>query len=74
VSAGPIRREREAFGKRPPVSTTAKDRVCAAGTGLNATLGHGYCGRGSAPTVDDWSDVTCADCHAARRADAAVSR
>lgn len=72
MSAGPIKAERDGH-KVAPVSTTAKDRVCAAGKGLNATLGHGYCGRGSAPRVDDWGKVTCADCHAARRADEAVA-
>jgi len=54
------------------VSTSRKDRVCADGTGLNATLGHAYCGRSSAPRTGDWRKVTCADCKAARRADEAA--
>lgn len=71
MSAGPIAQER-ASHKPPKVSSTAKERVCAAGTGLNATTGRGYCGRTSAPRVDSWAKVTCADCYAARRADEAV--
>lgn len=72
MSEGPIKREREAW-KPPVVSTTAKDRVCADGKGLNATLGKSYCGRSSAKRVEEWAEVTCADCHAARRADEAVA-
>lgn len=70
MSSGPIKVARDAW-KPGRVSTTAKDRVCAEGTGLNATLGRGYCGRSSAPRVADWAKVTCMDCQAARRADEA---
>ena len=72
MSEGPIKQERRGH-VAPAVSTTAKDRVCAEGRALNSALGKGYCGRSGAPKVADWSKVTCADCHAARRADEAVA-
>lgn len=65
MSEGPIKREREAFGKRDRVSTTDKARVCMRGPAPK-----GYCGRGSAKTLAAvWADVTCEDCRAAGRAD-----
>ena len=64
MSAGPISQERAAHGT-PRVSTTVKDRVCAAGTTANGTLGRSYCGRSSAKRATSWVAVTCMDCQAA---------
>jgi len=63
MSEGPIKRARVALAP-PVVSTVAKDRVCAP----NPDTGRGYCGRKNKRT-DTWARVTCADCHAAARAD-----
>lgn len=52
------------------VSTANADRVCAL-----RLLTASYCGRksrGASALTSDWESVTCADCHAALRADAAV--
>ncbi|MFD4957131.1 hypothetical protein [Microbacterium sp. NPDC058389] len=52
------------------VSTPDNKRVCASGP----VNGRGYCGRSKAPIVQvpqDAAKVTCADCLAAARADAA---
>lgn len=68
MSAGPIRQERQAHSASP-VSTTAKDRVCAAGTAAGGTLGRSYCGRQKGALSKSWIGVTCQDCMAARRAD-----
>lgn len=65
MSEGPIKRGRDAW-KPPVVSTTAKDRVC-----LNVE-GRSYCGRKNKNTTAVWAHCTCADCHAARRADEAA--
>ncbi|MDQ1127587.1 hypothetical protein QE428_002620 [Microbacterium sp. SORGH_AS 505] len=46
----------------------------AAGTGLNETTGRAYCGRKNKDTTKIWKAVTCADCHAARRADEEAQR
>lgn len=72
VSAGPIRAEREAFGKRPPVSTTDAARVCKA----TDRRDRGYCGREAkgAKVTAEWVDVVCSDCEAAHRADQAAKR
>jgi hypothetical protein len=70
MSAGPIKAQREAFGKREPVSTPDAHRVCAAGE-----PGRGYCGRkADAKTTKDWAQVVCSDCEAARRADEDAGR
>lgn len=59
----------------PKVSTPDAHRVCAA----SAEPKRGLCGRRSAPIVDvtkkgEGRKVTCSDCVAAARADAAVRR
>lgn len=66
MSAGPIAQER-ASHKPPKVSTPDNARVCGPGQ-----PGRGYCGRKGKPAAD-WAGVTCSDCHAAHRADGAVS-
>lgn len=63
MSEGPIKHARDAW-KPKQISTTDKERVCAP----NIDTGRGYCGRKNKRT-DVWSRVSCADCHAARRAD-----
>lgn len=70
MSAGPIRQERQARSVAP-VSTAAKDRVCAPGTAAGGTLGRSYCGR-KGPRATSWLGVTCEDCKSARRADEAA--
>jgi hypothetical protein len=62
VSAGPIRRERDAW-KPPIVSIADNARVCA------RSEARGYCGRRSAVLSSVWAKVTCPDCKAAFRAD-----
>lgn len=62
MSEGPIQRWRDAH-KPHLVSTPDAHRVCAPGE-----PGRSYCGRKDFPT-EVWGKVTCADCHAARRAD-----
>lgn len=66
MSAGPIKNMRDAW-KPPKVSTTDADRVC----GPSDRAGRGYCGRSAkgAKRTEDWAQVVCADCDAARRAD-----
>lgn len=49
------------------VSTPDNKRMCMRVT--DETGERGYCGRRSAPLVDTWKKVTCADCKAAFRAD-----
>jgi hypothetical protein len=67
VSAGPIAQERA--GHVPPrTSISEKERVCAAG----AKRGRAYCGRKNKSPERDWKNVTCPECHAARRADEAA--
>lgn len=64
MSEGPIKRERAAW-KPVEVSTPAAHRVC-----FRRTDGRGYCGRTSAKAMTlVLSEVVCADCLAARRAD-----
>lgn len=46
------------------VSTPDAHRICAP----NIDTGRAYCGRKNRRT-DTWDTVTCADCHAALRAD-----
>lgn len=70
MSEGPIKQWRDGF-KVPPVSTPNSRRICGART-LTST----YCGRiyKRGRMTTNWDDVTCADCIAARRADAHQSR
>ena len=65
MSAGPIKREREAH--RPAiVSTTDVARICMRNPDTNAA----YCGRKARkPLVSEWALAVCADCAAAARAD-----
>lgn len=63
MSEGPIKQTRAAWAPRT-VSTPDAHRVCAPNTGT----GKAYCGRKNKDT-DEWDQVTCADCKAARRAD-----
>ena len=67
MSAGPIKAQRDAW-KPPTVSTSNADRVCAV---IEARV---YCGRKNKQTSALWDKVTCADCHAAHRADLAAAR
>lgn len=68
MSEGPIKRERDAW-KPPSVSTSTSARLCFANTVTSS-----YCGRRplQGHRTTNWDDVTCADCHAARRADVAA--
>jgi hypothetical protein len=71
VSAGPIKRERDAW-KPITVSTPDAHRVCMGVKERN----RGYCGReakGSKVTTE-WADVVCSDCVAAYRADEAARK
>lgn len=68
MSAGPIAQER-ASHKPEKVSTPDAHRVCF----KSLLSDKGYCGRTAKAAYDEWSKVTCSDCHAARRADEAVS-
>lgn len=72
MSAGPIAQARRAH-VAPKTSTAAKDRVCADGTALHGTASRAYCGRTSGKRATTWSEVTCTDCAAARRADLAAN-
>lgn len=64
MSEGPIKRERAAWAPRD-VSTPDASRVCKA-----TRESRGYCGRTKTKArVEDWAEVTCADCFAAARAD-----
>lgn len=68
MSAGPIKQWRDSL--RPSrVSTPDSSRVCAP----NVDAGRSYCGRKN-PRTDVWDRVTCADCHAAARADEAAAK
>ncbi|WP_291053681.1 hypothetical protein [Herbiconiux sp.] len=62
MSEGPIKRAREAHAS-PLTSNTGSSAVHAPGE-----AGKAYCGRRAA-TAAAWTQVTCSDCHAARRAD-----
>ena len=64
MSEGPIKMWRDSW-KPTIVSTTDAARTCAASVAL---AGRSYCGRKGFRLVP-WDAVTCADCHAARRAD-----
>jgi hypothetical protein len=66
MSAGPIKQARDAW-KPTLVSTPDSGRVCAP----NIDTGRAVCGRKNPTRTDEWSRVTCADCHAAARADRA---
>lgn len=63
MSEGPIKHWRDAHKPRQ-VSTTDAERICAP----NLDTGRSVCGRKNKRT-DEWVRVTCADCHAAARAD-----
>lgn len=67
MSAGPIAAERAGHAVAR-VSTMEKERVCK----KSLLASKAYCGRKVKVAVDSWAKVTCADCHAARRADAAA--
>lgn len=73
MSEGPIKHERRGH-VAPTATTAAKDRICADGTGLHATVGRAYCGRSSTKRTPSWDDVTCSECRAARRADEEAAR
>jgi hypothetical protein len=69
MSDGPIKRDREAFARRPPVSTNAK-------TSLHLSEGPGggtraYCGHRGGTLTRVLADVTCSVCTAAWNADCA---
>jgi hypothetical protein len=64
MSEGPIKQWRDSF-KVPRVSTPQS----AAVHGTLDGRGRAYCGRKSSHLVNDWDQVTCADCTAARIAD-----
>ena len=68
MSEGPIKQWRDAH-KPGRVSTPDSHRVCAP----NVDTGKAYCGRRGERT-GTWDQVTCADCHAARRADEETRR
>ena len=51
----------------PEISTPNSKRVCVSGTGA----GVAYCGRRNSKIDDHPGAATCADCHAALRADEA---
>lgn len=62
---GPIRAERDAW-KPPRVSTTDVDRVCF----IIPPARRAYCGRRTPKaTTPNLTDINCADCEAALRAD-----
>lgn len=63
MSEGPIKQARDAWKPRQ-VSTTDTARICAP----DIAAGRSICGRKNKRT-DEWKRVTCADCHAAARAD-----
>lgn len=63
MSDGPIKQWRDGF-KVARVSTAQSASI----HGLSITLKGPYCGR-KGEFTPAWSDVSCADCHAARRAD-----
>ncbi|WP_434315858.1 hypothetical protein [Leifsonia sp. P73] len=65
MSEGPIKQWRDSW-KPPTVSTRDSQRVCGART-ITTT----FCGRKPqrGHITTNWDDVTCADCHAAKRAD-----
>lgn len=63
MSEGPIKHARDAWRPRQ-VSTTDAERICAP----NFDTGRSVCGRKNKRTAE-WAGVTCADCHAAARAD-----
>lgn len=63
MSDGPIKKWWESHTPER-VSTPDLKRACF------PVQGRGYCGRAlKGQPVADWKQVTCADCHAARRAD-----
>lgn len=67
MSEGPIKRAREAFGKRPPASTNAKSSVHLwEGPGV----ARGYCGHRTSNLTTVFSEVECSACIAAFEADA----
>lgn len=68
MSEGPIKSARDAW-KPPRVSTPQSSAVHGP-----APWGRGYCGRKSTAIAKAWTDVTCADCIAARAADAPLSQ
>lgn len=63
MSEGPIKQWRDGH-KTDRVSTPDAHRVCAP----SPVKGRGYCGRKNDRTAP-FKDATCADCHAAARAD-----
>ncbi len=72
MSAGPIKREREAR-KVDAISTPDNARVCMVSEPGSR---RSYCGRSKDSRigiVTDWADVECADCEACFRADEAAA-
>lgn len=63
MSEGPIKQWRDSF-KTPRVSTSPS-------TAVHGMLDYrrAYCGRRGVKLVNDWAEVTCTDCRAARDAD-----
>jgi len=69
MSEGPIKKWRDSW-KPPTVSTADSERVCWKKLGPAKA----YCGRAPRVSYEDWDKVTCADCLAARQADAEAAR
>jgi hypothetical protein len=69
MSDGPIKRDREAFARRAPVSTNAKTSLHFSEGPHNGT--RAYCGHRGGTLTRVLADVTCSVCLAAWNADCA---